>query len=105
MELQELIKFCEDTRCPFAEHKIDDTTFYRVFNSNNDEHLLKWHWDEEDRKVEVMNDTDWKFQFDNQIPFQMKKGDIIDIKKGEFHRVIKGDGILVVKIKKYFTNI
>jgi hypothetical protein len=60
---------------------------------------LKWHWDEEDRTVEVIGNTDWEFQFDNELPFRMTKSFFIP--KGAMHRVIKGTGDLQVKIIKH----
>ena len=38
---------------------------------------------------------------DNQIPKQLKEGQTIFIPKGVYHRVIKGDGELIVKIKEF----
>jgi hypothetical protein len=60
---------------------------------------LKWHWDEEDRTVEVIGKTDWEFQFDNELPIKMDKP--IFIPKGAMHRVIKGTKDLQVKITKH----
>lgn len=66
---------------------------------NVDESELKWHWDGEDRLVEPLCDTDWQFQFDNELPQRIYKE--IFIPAGMIHRVIKGTGELVVKITKY----
>ena len=55
-----------------------------------------WHWDERERKVEFINDNDWMFQSDNNLPIDCK-GSVI-IKAGEWHRLIKGSVKLVVKI-------
>ena len=60
---------------------------------------LKWHFDEEDRTVEILENPNWMFQFDNELPFVMKSP--IFIPKGKWHRVIKGDGNLIVKINKH----
>jgi hypothetical protein len=52
----------------------------------------------EDRVVEILNDNDWKFQFDDQLPIKMEG--TIEIKKGEWHRIIKGSTPLNVKITR-----
>jgi quercetin dioxygenase-like cupin family protein len=38
---------------------------------------------------------------DNHLPITLKEGDVITIPKGEYHRVLKGNGDLIVKIKEY----
>jgi len=73
----------------------------RVFNENVDNHELKWHFDERDRKVKVLKSNGWKFQMDNHLPVTLKEGDVITIPKGKYHRVLKGNGDLIVKIKEY----
>lgn len=73
----------------------------RVFSENVDNHELKWHFDKKDRKVKVLKSNGWKFQMDNHLPITLKEGDIITIPKGQYHRVLKGMGDLVVKIKEY----
>jgi len=52
----------------------------------------------EDRIVEVLNENDWEFQFDNQLPIRMDG--TIEIKMGEWHRIIKGSTPLNVKITR-----
>ena len=54
---------------------------------------MKWHWDEENREVEILEGDGWYFQKDNELPFELKVGDIIKIKKGEYHRVIKDENV------------
>ena len=82
---------------PFSETKSGE--FYiRTFDSEVDSDELKWHWDEEDRIIESIEETDWMFQFDNKLP-QSIVGQIF-IPKGEWHRLIKGKGQLKVKLKK-----
>jgi len=84
---------------PFEENFLNG--FYeRTFSKDLSENELKWHWDEEDRYVICENNTDWKFQFDNQLPIEIKRNEPIFIKKGEYHRIIKGNNDLKLKIKK-----
>ncbi len=83
---------------PYIEHKIDESVVIRTFSSQIDEMSLKWHWDEEDRLIEPLNENDWQFQFDNELPIKINKQ--IFIPAGVIHRVIKGQKELIVKISK-----
>ena len=87
---------------PFTENKVNDNVVIREFQEGIDSDEMKWHWDREDRIVKVLEDTDWQFQMDNQLPIQMKKDVEIFIPKGSWHRVIKKYGNLVVKITKLY---
>lgn len=68
----------------------------RTFSGDVDPHELKWHRDGEDRVVVPIGENDWLFQRDNCLPEPMA-GEI-SIRKGEWHRVIKGTTDLVVRI-------
>ena len=97
LKYDEMVQMIEDNRKPFLEHR-EENILYRYFYKNSPKHLFKWHHDEENRVVEILNETDWKFQFDNEIPFAMNKGSLIKIPKGIIHRVIPGDRPLTIKI-------
>ena len=70
----------------------------REFSQDVNERDLVWHQDKEDRLVEVLEGEGWKFQKDNELPLELKKGDRILIAEGEIHRVIKGTTNLKIKI-------
>ena len=70
----------------------------RTFTQNISEEELVWHKDREDRIVEVLESTDWQFQFDNNIPQQLKSR--LFIPKEIYHRIIKGTGDLKIKVIK-----
>jgi hypothetical protein len=72
----------------------------RIFSPNVDDYELEWHVDFEDRMVEVIESENWKLQFDNKIPQELLVGQKIFIEKMAWHRIIKGDGPLTVKITK-----
>ena len=72
---------------------------YRKFTQEIDEQELVWHRDRKDREVTVLNETDWQFQFDNEIPQILK--DVIFIPKNSYHRVIKGTGELNIQIQEF----
>jgi quercetin dioxygenase-like cupin family protein len=77
-----------------------DNDSVRTFNSNVDSSELVWHRDREDRIVKVLEGKDWYFQFDDQLPFELKHGDQFFIEKMTYHRLIKGSTNLKVLIEK-----
>ena len=82
---------------PYEEYNKDDYRI-RFFDRccNNSE--LIWHKDKKNRTVEVVNGGGWEMQFDNQLPFKLTTGMIVEVPKETFHRVLKGSDNLVVKI-------
>lgn len=70
----------------------------RTFSKNVNSDELHWHRDKEDRIVLPLNENDWMFQRENCLPEPLNKK--IQIKKGEWHRVIKGTTDLQVQITK-----
>jgi len=85
---------------PYKNYTIPgEDFFYRVFDVKAmvDEELV-WHRDRADRDVYVVEANGWKFQFDNEVPFEMQEGDTIHIKKMDYHRILKGHDRLVIKI-------
>ena len=85
---------------PFEEEQIDQYNFIRTFPADVDEMDLIWHADKENRIITVLEGNGWKFQFDEELPIKMIKGKSISILKGVIHRVIKGNGPLVIKLQK-----
>ena len=51
---------------PFKEN-IKQGIFERTFSQDVDNDELVWHRDREDREVEVIGETDWMFQYDNEL--------------------------------------
>ena len=86
---------------PFKEEQIDDYNFIRTFSKDVDEMDLIWHADKENRIITVLEGNGWKFQFDEELPIKMTKGKSISILKGRLHRVIKGKGLLKIKLQKH----
>jgi hypothetical protein len=83
---------------PYIETKISQDTFIREFSQNTDSSEMLWHRDKEDRIIESLEETDWMFQLDNQLP-QKISGEIF-IPKEVYHRLIKGAGDLKIKLIK-----
>jgi len=96
----ELIRKIEDNTKPFIETIISETEVIREFKPGHPDHLYKWHADPEDRIVEVLEDSDWRFQYDNELPIPMITGVDIKIPKGIIHRIIPGKSNLRIKIYK-----
>ena len=84
---------------PYDDWQEDGQTI-RTFPKETEAHLLKWHEDEEDRIVIAANNTDWQFQFDNELPQQIPTESGIHIPKGKIHRLIKGNDDLTLYIRK-----
>ena len=83
---------------PFKEKRTGENTLLREFNNTHVSSDQMWHRDRENRTIIVVESGGWSFQKDNQLPVLLKEGDRIKIQKEEWHRVIKGDGKLVVKV-------
>ena len=76
-----------------------DSTNIRTFSKDVDPIELVWHQDAEDRDIEILEGKGWQMQFDNELPFDIGKGDRIFITEGQVHRVLKGTTDLKIKIK------
>ena len=85
---------------PFSQENIDGKLL-RTFSSNVDEEELKWHYDLCDREVLVLEGQDWELQIDNELPKKLTPPEKYFIPKGVYHRVIKGNGDLVVLIEEF----
>lgn len=83
---------------PYSQIR-ENNLIVRTFSQDIDEEELVWHRDREDREVTVLEETDWQFQFDNEIPQVLK--DVIFIPKNTYHRLIKGTGELNVHIIEF----
>ena len=85
---------------PYKERIINESISIRGFSSNISKKDLVWHRDHENRKVVIIEGSGWQFQRDNELPFLLKEGDTITIRAREYHRLIKGNSDLIVKIIK-----
>ena len=85
---------------PYSQTNISENTFERIFDLSVDNEELVWHRDENDRIVKVISGVNWKFQFDNELPMTMVVGKSFKIPKMTYHRIIKGEGRLILEIKE-----
>ena len=81
---------------PYTDKEVTDEYIIREFNENIDPIELMWHRDDEDRTIEILGETNWKLQLDNELPTSLNQP--IFIPRHHWHRVIKGDGNLRLKI-------
>lgn len=87
----------EEEDLPF-DQEIKEGYKFRTFKSNVDTNELKWHYDNQDREVTILESNGWEFQIDNGLPTILKEGDVLFIPKGVYHRVKRGSGDLRIKI-------
>lgn len=91
----------EDVSKPYKDEILTDNSWIRTFDqsvSESDEYV--WHRDEKDRIVTVLDGEQWQFQFDNELPIQLNKNDIINIPKHTYHRIIVGSTTLKLRIEE-----
>ena len=53
---------------PYRDLEITNKYIIREFGEDIDPIELMWHRDDEDRTIEILGDTDWSIQLDNQLP-------------------------------------
>lgn len=85
-------------KLPFIEEKIDENVFIRTFSKDTESSEFVWHRDREDRIIESIGETNWKIQIDNELPKEISSS--VFIPKEIYHRLIKGDGELKLKVIK-----
>ena len=83
---------------PYKDLEVTDFHIIREFSQDIDPIELMWHRDNEDRIVEIIGKTDWKFQLEDNLPSSLNSP--IFIPRGMYHRVIKGTNNLKIKIFK-----
>jgi len=85
---------------PYTDISSGDGWVIREFTQDIDPIDLLWHRDDETRSLELIEGQGWKIQLDNKLPIELTKSNQINIKKHDWHRLIKGEGNLLVKICK-----
>lgn len=72
----------------------------RYFSKDVDDKELVWHRDRSDRLVTVLEGSGWLFQRDDELPFALYPGDKFFIEAYEYHRILKGNTDLKIKIEE-----
>jgi quercetin dioxygenase-like cupin family protein len=84
---------------PYRDGNKTNNTWVREFEPNTDSHELVWHRDKNDRAVKVLEGEGWVFQMDEQLPRELKKGDVLTVPKETYHRLFKaGPTVLRIEI-------
>jgi hypothetical protein len=83
---------------PYTDIEVTDKYIIREFNENINPIELLWHRDDEDRTIEILGETNWGVQLDNELPTSLNQP--IFILRHHWHRVIRGNGNLKLKIHK-----
>lgn len=87
------------TGFPFHEEE-SGSVRTRTFSGDTRLDELVWHRDDEDRTVKVLESDGWYFQQDDELPVEMKPGDVFFVPQRRWHRVIRrGNSKLVVEIR------
>lgn len=84
---------------PFQQEIIGNR-MRRTFSPDVESDELKWHQDLKDRNVTIIEDGGWQFQMEDKLPNKLKVAEQIFIPKFAWHRVIKGEGTLIVDIEE-----
>lgn len=100
MTMEQLVSNINDQTKPFTEHIISDSIVIRTFETGYPDYLYKWHADDETRILEVLEDNDWRFQYDNELPVELLRGVDVKIPVGVIHRLIPGTTQLILKVNK-----
>ena len=84
---------------PYKE-VIKNNSRIREFKTTIPNKELVWHRVEKDRYVTILEGEGWEFQMDNELPLELKEKDVIFIPKQTYHRVLKGNTTLKIKIEE-----
>ena len=89
---------------PYNE-QIEGNIKYREFDPKVETDELVWHRDRENRTITVLEGKGWFFQMDNEIPKEMCAGDILEVKKMDYHRLYKsGTTPLKISIEEKYMR-
>jgi len=92
-----------DSGRPYVDLEITENYTVREFSQNIDPIELMWHRDDEDRVVEILEVGEgWKFQYDEELPWNLEPEMQIVIPRHQWHRVVKGKDKLKIKIWKEY---
>ena len=85
---------------PYTEILLENGNRFRVFSESVETSDLVWHQDQHDRKIYVHESDKWSLQFDNCLPTLLEAGNVYTVPRDTWHRVIKGEGNLVIQINE-----
>lgn len=83
---------------PYREKRFSGNRILREFSENVPVDDLEWHMDRKNRRVTVVEGTDWKLQLESGLPFTIQPGGTYFIPKESWHRLLRGSGKLRIII-------
>ena len=83
---------------PYSDHITRDGSILRTFDSSTVNEELVWHRDKRNREFTVLDGVGWKIQFEDKLPVSLTKGKLYNVKAMEYHRLIKGNKGLTLRI-------
>jgi hypothetical protein len=81
----------------YERHGTESKYIVRTFDENVDSEELIWHKDRQNRRIHILSGDNWYLQLDDQLPKVLEVGKEYYIPKETYHRVIKGEGNLVIR--------
>lgn len=73
----------------------------REFDVTLSQEEYVWHRDFGDRKIEILSGQGWQLQYEGCLPTLLQEGRCYFIPDMEYHRLIKGESDLIIKMYKY----
>jgi len=99
--LNDVLCGVEDVSKPYRDERLTENSWIRTFDpfvTSSEEYI--WHRDTKDRTVTVLEGEGWQFQFDDNIPKRINSGDVIQVQRQVYHRIIVGSTPLKLKIEE-----
>ena len=85
---------------PYIDEKLNNWSFLRTFDHNVISEELVWHRDRATRVITIIEGEGWLLQLDNQLPVEMKVGDMFNIPAYTYHRIKRGISDLKIMIQE-----
>lgn len=86
---------------PYTDVVLTKHTWIRTFDPTvTDSEEYVWHQDTETRAITVLEGVGWKFQFDDEMPFDININDTFTVPKMVYHRLIPNDSFLKILIEE-----
>lgn len=83
----------------YTQHGTELKYVIRTFLRDVEEEELVWHRDHSHRAIHILQGHGWKLQKDDELPVELEIGKDYYILKDEYHRLLKGEGDLVLRIE------
>lgn len=82
------------------QHGTNREYLIREFSPDVPSDELVWHRDKRSRMVHVLSGNGWKLQKDDELPEELIMGKDYYIRREQYHRLIKGENPLIVRIEQ-----